>query len=1054
MRKTVIILIGMLCISLSEFSQEKKQVSPQSAQSGTHIITGKIVDDKGEAVIGASVRVSKSETATISDASGKFSLSTNSDAILEISYIGYTTQKVAVNGKSYISINLVENSKVMDEVVVVGYGSQKKVSLTSAVSTVSGTELLKSPTPSLGNALTGKLPGVSTVQFSGLPGGDDPLILIRGVASLSTGGSAPLVMVDGVERSFTQIDPNEVADISVLKDASATAVFGVRGANGVILVTTKRGEVGKPRISASASFGIQAPTRYIDFTNSYEYATTYDNAQLSDGTLPQNVRFSQAAIQHFKNHDEPLLYPDMNWVKYIMKPSAPQSQQNVNITGGNERAKYFVSVGLLQQDGLFNTFSTDPDENFSYNRYNYRANLDLKIDKISSLAVNIGGRLEAKKSLPRGESDIFENIMFAPPMGGAGIVDGKHIIGNVNYIGTDMSSDPMRFYGSGHRLASTNVLNVDLIYTANLDPITKGLNFKLKGSYNSTSTYTKDWQNYQTYPTYLPYALADGATGLYPTSTVVLETSGDKWKPTYGEITSVGRDWYSEASFNYARKFGNHDVSALVLYNQSKAYYPKGIYPGIPHGYIGLVGRVTYNYASRYLFDFNVGRNGSENFAPGKRYGTFPAASVGWLVTEEPWMKEQKVISYLKFRYSYGLVGNDYMGNDRRFLYTSPEYTVVNGYYNTYGGGQHGYNFGTTNTAFVQGAYQISAGNPDVTWETSTKQNLGVDLKTFGDRLSVNIDVFNEDRKDILIDNNSFTTAPAALMAIPVNFGKVNNKGFEIVLTWSDKVGDFRYSISPNMAFNRNKIVEIAELKQNYDYLYRTGHRVNQPFGYEFFGFYNKGVTEAAYQKQYGVPMPAQIAPLLQNGDCVYRDLNGDGKVTVEDQDAIGFPNYPEITFALNSNFSYKNFDFSMLWNGATNVSRSLQWPYSPQFGQFNRNALVRWVYDNSWTPATAATAILPRITFTNVANNVAGSSVWLQDASYIRLRNLEVGYTVKKLPFISSTASMRIYLNGTNLLTFCKFTGNDPENVGGGYQNAIKYPMMKVYNIGLKVNF
>jgi len=1038
---------------MSNFSQEKKEVTPQS-QGGVQIITGKIVDEKGEAVIGASVRVKKSKTGTISDASGRFSISTNSGAILEISYLGYNSQEVVVNGKSSISIRLVEDSKVIDEVVVVGYGSQKKVTLTGAVTSVAGSDLLKSPSPSLGNALTGKLPGVSTVQFSGLPGGDDPLILIRGVASLTRDGSAPLVMVDGVERSFTQIDPNEVADISVLKDASATAVFGVRGANGVILVTTKRGEAGKARISASASFGIQQPTRYIDFANSYEYANTYNNAQRWDGYKESDLKFSPAAVQHFKNHDQPLLYPDMNWVDYILKPMSTQSQQNVNITGGNERAKYFVSVGLLQQGSLFRTFATDPNEKFSYNRYNYRANLDLKIDKISSLAVSIGGRLEAQTSLPRGEKDIFENIMFSNPMAGAGIVDGKRIIGNTDYIGKDMDSgDPLRFYGSGHKLGSTNVLNLDLEYLANLDVLTKGLKFKAKGSYNSNTNFTKKWENYQTYPTYKPYALGDANSGAYPSTTVVLQTSGDKWKPAYSEDKSVGRDWYAEVGLNYARKFGLHDVSALMIYNQSKKYYPNP-YEEIPHGYIGFVGRVTYNYASRYMFDFNIGRNGSENFAPGKRFGTFPAASIGWIVTEEPWMKQQKVLSYLKFRYSYGMVGSDYM-NNRRFLYLSPEYSVNNGYYKTYGGGQLGYNFGTTNTTFVKGATENTSGNPDVTWETAVKQNLGVDIRTFGDRLGINIDVFNENRKNILINNDAFITAPSALVASPINYGKVHNEGFEVVLNWTDKVGDFKYTLSPNFAFSRNKIVEMAESKQNYDYLYRTGHSVGQPFGYEFFSLYKQGVTEAAYQQKYGEAMPTQIGQAnLKNGDCIFADLNKDGKITVEDQHAIGFADNPEITFALNSNFSYKNFDFSMLWNGASNVSRSLSWPYNPQFGQFNKSGLVRWVYENSWTPETAETATLPRITFANVGNNSVGSSVWMQDASYIRLRNLEIGYTFKKIHFISSSANMRIYVNGSNLLTFCKFKGNDPENVGGGYQNAIRYPMLKVYNIGIKLNF
>lgn len=1018
----------------------------------TRQVTGKVVDDIGEPIPGVTVSLNDETTVgTITNVSGIYNISVpDNNAELVFSFIGFKTERINVGSRNIIDVELSYEIMGLDEVVVVGYGTQKKVTLTGSVSNVSGADIMKSPTASLGNALAGKLPGVSTVQYSGLPGGDDPLILVRGVATLSTDGSSPLVLVDGVERSFTQIDPNEVADISILKDASATAVFGVRGANGVILVTTKRGAIGKTQISASASFGLQAPTTYLEFVNSYEYANAYNNALRGDGDT--QMKFSPEAIQHFKDGDLPLLYPDMNWVDYIMKSTAPQTQQNVNISGGNERVKYFASVGLLQQDGLFRTFATDKKEKFAYNRYNYRTNLDVKVNEISSIAVNIGGRVEDKTSLPRGESDIFESILFSPPMGGAGIVDGKRIVGNPDYIGTNMPGDPMRFYGSGHVNNVINVLNLDLIYNADLDVLTKGLSFKLKGSYNSAHSHYKRWENYEAYPTYKPYMLDDGA--------VVLETSGDKWKPEYSEENNtstngvvISRDWYVETGFDYNRKFGNHEVSGLFLYNQSKYYYPDP-YRDIPRGYVGLVGRATYNYASKYLFDFNVGYNGSENFAPGKRYGTFPAGSIGWIMTEESWMKDQNVLSYLKFRYSYGVVGNDYMSG-RRFLYLSPEYSLHNGYYNGYGGGQHGYNFGTNNTTFVKGATEDTSGNPEVTWETSVKQNLGLDLKTLRDRLSISVDLFKENRSDILINNESFLAVPSALVASPINYGKVDNKGIEVTLTWADNNRAFKYSVSPNFSFSRNEIIEMAEVRQKYDYLYRTGHRVNQPFGYEFFEFYQAGKTEDAYLAKYGKPMPTQLGQAnLKDGDNIYVDLNGDGVISSEDQHAIGFPDYPEITFALNANFSFKNFDFFMLWNGATNVSRSLNWPYNPAFGQFHNQSLVRWVYENSWTPETAETATLPRITFNNEVNNQPMSSVWQVDASYLRLRNIELGYTVERLPFISSTANMRIYVNGSNLLTFSNFKGNDPENKGGGYENTVSYPMLKLYNIGLKVNF
>jgi TonB-linked SusC/RagA family outer membrane protein len=1040
----IILTLGLMKAEAGNPSKSLPGSNPQGIT-----VTGTITDKTtGELLPGVNIVVDGTTIGTVSDMDGNYSLEVpDKNSVLVFSFIGYVFEKVELKGETKVNISLSQDIKGLEEVVVVGYGTQKKVTMTGSVSNVSGDEVLKSPSASLGNAIAGKLPGVSTVQYSGLPGGDDPLILVRGVATLSAEGAAPLVMVDGVERSFTQIDPNEVADISILKDASATAVFGVRGANGVILVTTERGKAGKTKISASASYGLQAPTTYLDFVNSYEYATTYNEVQRRDGDV--NLRFSDEAIQHFKDGDMPLLYPDMNWVDYVMKSTAPQTQQNVNISGGNDNVKYFVSVGMLQQDGLFRTFSTDDNEKFSYNRYNYRANLDIKIDEINSLSVNIGGRVEDKTALPRGEGDIFESILFAPPMSGAGIIDGKRVVANVNYVGQDMrnDSDPMRFYGSGHQQDVINVLNLDLIYNANLDVVTEGLKFRLKGSYNSKHSHKKIWQVYEAYPSYKPYLLEDG--------TLVFETSGDKWKTEYSEDNNatIARDWYAETGFDYARTFGNHEVSGLVLYNQSKYYYPWP-YQEIPRGYVGLVGRATYNYASKYLFDFNIGYNGSENFAPGKRYGTFPAGSIGWIATEEPWMKNQKIFSYLKLRYSYGVVGNDRMGGNR-FLYLSPQYSIHDGYYNGYGGGQHGYNFGTNNTTFVPGATEDTSGNPEVTWETSVKQNIGVDLRVFKDKLSFNLDLFKENRKDILINNDAFIAAPSSLIASPINYGKVDNKGFEVSLTWSDYSREFKYSISPTFSFNRNKVVEMAEVRQKYDYLYRTGHRVNQPFAYEFFDFYESGVTEDAYLAKFGEAMPEQLGQAnLQNGDCIYVDLNDDGKITSEDVHAIGFPDYPEITGSFNFNFSYKNFDLTMLWNGATNVSRSLSWPYNPQFGRFHDQSLVRWVYENSWTPETAETATLPRITFKNEVNNTPMSSVWMTDASYLRLRNIEIGYTVKRIPFLSSSSSVRFYVNGSNLLTFSAFEGNDPENKGGGYRNTVSYPVLKLYNIGLKVDF
>lgn len=1015
---------------------------PQLLMAQSRLISGQVSDEKGMPLPGATVQIKGTATGTITDADGKYSLQASTGNVLIFSFIGYETQEKTITDRQTIHITLLPQNIELQEVVAIAYGTQKKVSITGAISSIGSQELLKSPAPSLGNALSGKLPGLSTVQYSGAPGADDPSIFIRGVGSLNN--SNPLILVDGVERGFTQIDPNEVENISILKDASATAVFGVRGANGVILITTKRGESGKTKISASTSFGVQSPTRFIDFMESYEYATFYNRVQELDGLPKDQWKYSDEAIQHFRDKDMPLLYPSVNWADYIFKNAALQSQHNVSVSGGNERARFFTSVGFLSQDGLFNTFSADKNANFSYNRLNYRANLDLTVNKISTLSLNIGGRLQNRRFIGGDEGSIFRYLNEANPMSGAGVVDGKYIVGNPNYVGVFDRNGIETYYGMGYTSESTNIVNLDLIYKLNLDFLTPGLSFTVKGSYNSSYTQQKK-RTKNDVVSYLPKLLDDGTIGL--------EKSGDNNPLGYQEGSWFDRDWYAEASFNYGRKFGLHDISALLLYNQSKRYYPNQ-YNEIPSGYVGLVGRATYNYASRYLLDVNIGYNGSENFAPGRRYGLFPSTSAGWVVSEEAFIQKQKVITYLKLRYSYGLVGNDRMGNSR-FLYLPSSWSIVNGHWEQWNYGSiQGYNFGTNSKLFYNKAYEVTSGNPEVSWETAAKQNIGVDLKTLDNRLSLNFDFFFEDRKDILINNSSMLPSYTSLKATSVNLGRVKNKGYEIVLNWTDQINDVRYSITPSVTFARNKVIEMAEVKKNHDWLYSTGHPVGQPFGKVFYAFYEGKETEQRYMQDFDVDkFPQQISPDLKPGDCIYVDLNGDGMIGPDDNTAIGYTENPEYNFSLNLALQYKGFDFSMLWTGATNVSRMLGNPFRNQFGIKNNSALSRWVYENSWWPERAETATLPRVTFTNLSNNTQDSELWLVDASYVRLKNIELGYTFR-IPRLPALEGIRVYANGLNIFTFSSFEGNDPENKGGGWNNDVRYPLTKVFNIGLQVNF
>ena len=962
-------------------------------------------------------------------------------------------------GEGLIGAGVVTDA--LDESVVIAYGQQKKVTITGAVSAVGSEDILKAPVANVANALQGNLPGVSAVQASGMPGADEPVIRIRGVGSLNS--AEPLVLVDGVERSFSQLDANEIESISVLKDASATAVFGVRGANGVILVTTKRGTTGKASVTATANAAVQTISKFVEFTDSYTYGKMWNYTAITDarpmsqwpGTAAitdytpyadDGIRFSQSVMEHFRTGDMPRTFPNMDWIKYIMNDTAWQEQANVNVNGGTERVRYFVSAGFLNQDSLFKTFSDNKNETFNYKRLNYRANLDIDVSKRSQLSITLGGRMQNRNTMGGGEGFLFRYLQGATPYAGSGIdEEGRHVISDENFVGQFDRDALSNYYGLGYQLESTNVLNFDIQYRLALDFITKGLSFKTKASYNSEYTARKNRQNgFGTGLTYVA-TIVDGEE--------VLRKENITWPIPYSEAKWGSRNWYAEASFDYARKFGQHNIGALVLYNQSKTYYPwdsdNSLYQSIPKGYVGLVGRVTYDYATKYLLDFNIGYNGSENFAPGKRYGLFPSVSVGWIPSQEKWWEPLKnVIGYLKLRGSWGLVGNDNT-NGARFLYLPGAWQFYTGA-TTVNPQRRGANFGTSG-GWLQAVKELTSGNPNVTWETASKINLGLDAGFFRDHLHAYVDFFWEDRQHILVSNASTLPAVTSLPSSYVNEGRVKNHGYEVTLSWDDHIGNVRYSISPNFSFARNQVIEMLEVEPMYDYLKHTGLPVGQPFGYDLFEFYQPG-TEERYMETYGVPMPDQNLD-LRYGDAVYVDLNGDGIVDQNDRKPLGYTTNPEITFSLNTSIHWKGLDFSMLWTGADHVSRSLNGYFRDQFGSTNTSALTQWVADNSWTEDNPD-AILPRISFTNRVHNNRDSQAWMINSRYVRLKNVEIGYTFNKpksMPFFNY---IRFYVSGQNLLTFSRFDGNDPEAPGSGLDFGVRYPMTRVVNVGAQLNF
>ena len=1029
-------VFGQQAFSSENYVTESIAVSADIMQQKSKTVVGTVTDN-GEPIIGASVVVKNAGKGVITDMDGNFKLDVPVGATIVISYVGYDSKEIVYKGESTLKVELSEDVLQLQEVQVVAYGVTKKVTVTGAISSVGTEEILKSPVSSISNALTGKLPGLSTVQQTGQPGADDATMYVRGVGSLTEGLSSPLVLVDGVERSFNQLDPNEIEDISILKDASSTAVFGVRGANGVILVTTKRGQEGKPKINVSTSYSLQMPTRMPEFANSYEYASTYVNAQRRDG-IESNFAFTDEAIEAYRTHSNPLAYPDTDWVDMLIKDVALQTQHNFSISGGTRGVRYFASLGVLTQDGLFKSFEKEYDGNFKYNRYNYRINLDLDLTKTTLMRMNLGGRVNDKRTPNyEGSSDIgllFRDIYWAIPMSGVGIMDGKWIWPDTKEFslpGT-VRDGLYPYYGKGYNTSAGNILNFDFMLEQKLNFITKGLKAHVKASYNSGVTLKKLRKT--SYPHYETIVNEDG--------TVNLRKVGDQTNLQYSESTSRSRDWYMEVAMNYKRDFGDHHVSALAMYNQTMKYYPDSNpdeFKSIPRSYIGLVGRATYDWKTRYMVEMNVGYNGSENFAPGKRFGLFPAVSAGWVLTEENFMQPLKPwLSYFKLRASYGVVGNDRVSGNYRFLYLPDSYNPSTG----------SYYFGNSISTAWQGAVESKIGNPDVTWETAAKQNYGVDAYFINSKLKVNFDYFIERRKDILTNRKVLPTYLAANLPI-ANIGKVDNKGYELSVNWRDRIHDFRYHIGFNLAYAKNKIVFQDEVPYPYDYMRKTGKPVGQQMGYKYDGFFSEEDV-AKYETERGKSIPDHGTGYIPKpGDVKYKDLNNDHKIDQYDVAAIGYPVYPLLTGGINLGFSYKGFDFSMLLQG---VGKHKVY-YNNQAFRFVTvmgQSLNKDITDHAWPPENPYNSKYPRLrNNANSKNNIASDAL-VFNASYLRCKNIQLGYTLPS--HISEkffVENLKIYTSIDNLFTLTDFPGLDPEIAAG-----VGYPQLRQYSVGINVTF
>ena len=1032
------------------------------AQGNRITVKGNVVDTEGLPVIGAGVTIKGTTTGVAADAEGAFTITVpNENSVLEFVALGYVNQEIRVGKQRTLMVVLQEDTQALEATVVVAYGTQTKATVTGALTTIDTKALIKAPVADVTNVLAGQMPGVSTVQFSGKPGDESNAdIYIRGAGSLDDGASAPLILVDGVERPMNTVDPNEIESLSVLKDAASTAVFGVRGANGVIIVTTKRGDAGKPKISMSSITGVQMPMSYIKQSSAYDFARYYNVYQWNDGKTDKGLYFTPEAIEAYRTGSDPIMFPSTNWNEVMFRKAFLQTKNNINISGGSDKVRYFVSMGYMFQNGLLKQIpGVNYDNNYSYNRYNYRANLDFKLTETTDMHFNISGVIGDTQEPYTDRDNIWTlTMLWAHPVGSPGVVGDQtftSVSTNALPSGLTKWNGWEYYYMTGYTNKYKTTLGMDVTISQKLDFITEGLSASVKGSYDASMTMKKKRTGGSGLHYTYEYASWNNDSGLGiadPDFDKTIETviSGSEAPLSWSDpSTDDDKSWYLEARIDYSRKFARkHAVSALLLYNQTRDYYPSK-YSYLPRGYVGFVGRVTYGYKDKYLLDVSAGYNGSENFAPGKtRYGLFPSASVGWVISEEKFMKRVSFVDYLKLRASVGKVGND-LGQSSRFMYMEGTWNEMGSYY-----------FGTNKSDGVPRYELGTPGNPGITWETALKSNVGLDFDLFKKRLHFSGDVFYEHRTGILVKPNSL---PGVIAYTPqnMNLGEVDNRGYEVELGWRDRKGDFTYDINANVTFARNVIINMDEVEPQYAYQAQTGGSTKRHLLYIYERLYQKSdfyIDENGVQRlNPDLPQPSTT---VYPGDCMYKDLNEDGVIDGLDKMYTGYPDRPEYVFGSNWKFGYKGFNLSLNWVAATNVNRVWNADYRIPFTNSGHRGLLQifaensWIdNDNPWAPGRED-GTLPRFTKTNYPWNSENSTLWVVDASYLRLKSASFGYTFSHNKFFEKLGigSVGIMFTGYNLFTLSRMTLQDPEAKSSDSDGT--YPLVKTYNVALNINF
>ena len=1077
--KRSICLVAVSCtllagIPLQGVAQTGRTAKVQATQNHKITVSGTVLDKTtNDPLIGVSVVVKGVANAgTITDMDGKFTLKLPyAEAPLVFSYLGYQPQEIVPGAKKELTVLLQEDTKALQEVVVVGYTKQRKETMIGSVATITTKDLTQSPTANINNALAGRLPGLIVNQYAGgEPGVDQSELFIRGKATY--GNQSAIVIVDGIERDMSYLAPDEIETFTILKDASATAAYGIRGANGVIVITTKRGKAAeKATVNLKASIGINQPIGFPEYLGSADYATLYNEARLNDAKMTGadisslNL-FSQQAIDNFRrakgDNSDGLGY-DWDYYDFAFKPGL-QEDVSLSIRGGTDKVRYYVLANYFSQGGNYKYSNAgEYDSQTKFTRYNFRSNIDININRYLSTRLDLGARITDRNAPGTTAGRLMTICATQPPYLPILVEENAHPQ-NEEYIQQNprgmLYGDNIYRYNLLGELSRTGYLNEKNTYlngsfAMNLDMefLTKGLKAEVMFSYDASEgrwinrkldTYKDGYREYPKYATFMPiegsdaYMAGGHYTGAYKTGNKydIDQTIGNG----FSHNASDGRT-YIQARLDYNRLFSNrHEVTAMLLANRGN----RTVNNELAYHSQGITGRFAYYYNQKYLMEFNFGYNGSENFTPGKRYGFFPAGSIGWVVSEEEFMKKASWIDFLKVRASYGLVGSDNVSS--RFPYLA--------FYGSGSGYDFGNNFGTN----VGGTSEGNLANANLTWEKARKLNVGIDFTTLNQRLALTIDAFYEYRFDIITDMNSdgimgypdIVGKDAALQ----NLGEVSNRGVDIELSWNDKIGkDFRYYIRPNLTFSRNRLEYKAEVARKNSWRKETGKRLYENFVYVFDHFV-ADQEEADRLNKIGYQPWGQLIP----GDVVYKDLDRNGVIDDEDRTAMGNPRSPELMFGIPFGFQYKNFDFSVLLQGATKSSILLNGAAVFDFPQFEQDKIgrVKKMHLDRWTPETAATAKYPALHYGTHDNNKNGnSSLFLYDASYLRLKNVEIGYNVSpKLLRKFHVQQARIYVQGLNLLTFDKLgdVDIDPETKSG--DGASWYPIQKVFNFGIDITF